>query len=331
MAPAHKLSLAAFDEQADAYDSAVSCFPGIDTFCSRSDWIIPFHRACLSDCPVYILRSKDSFVVFTKIVRPDGMVFFTPLEPSWCFPSPLVGPDSPELLKDAVCGNPAAEGLSYACIQLSGLPDDQRFILRLAHLLRSRFSIFPGQSTVRRVASLEGGLDGYLSRRSKKFRTNIARALRQAAERGIRFRRVSAAAGFEGLDSVYDRVVDIESRSWKGLSGQGVNTQPLREFYRLVIRRTGARGALRLIFACHEHSPVGYIYGACSGQGYRGFQFSFDRNYASCSLGNVLQYRMLEWLSEEGWQRYDMGAHAPYKEKWAEQEHRTLSFFLMPH
>ena len=66
---------------------------------------------------------------------------------------------------------------------------------------------------------------------------------------------------------------------------------------------------------------------ACCEGRFRGLQF--DR-YRALSPGNVLQLKMIEWLCRENIELYDLGMTAPYKKKWAEIEHQTLSVHVRP-
>ena len=85
----HRLTLSEFEEQTEDYNTAVSTHEGIDPFCCRAEWILPFHYAFMPESPVYIWRYNNSFVVLTESYSQEGDVFLTPLEPMWGFPRRL--------------------------------------------------------------------------------------------------------------------------------------------------------------------------------------------------------------------------------------------------
>ena len=47
----------------------------------------------------------------------------------------------------------------------------------------------------------------------------------------------------------YAGLLDIESRSWKGQSGEGADQPPMKEFYRYMFERISPAGLLRVIVA----------------------------------------------------------------------------------
>ena len=95
-------------------------------------------------------------------------------------------------------------------------------------------------------------------------------------------------------------------------------------------QRLAARGGLRVIVAAIGDHEVGYLHGGVVADHFRGLQMSFDRSLAELSLGNLLQLEMIEALCEEGVRTYDLGSHSPYKERWAETVHATVTLACNP-
>jgi CelD/BcsL family acetyltransferase involved in cellulose biosynthesis len=174
------------------------------------------------------------------------------------------------------------------------------------------------------AASLEGGWDGYLSRRTEHERKNLRREGRLVRKSGIEFERVSPEAGENALKT-FDRMLAVEWKSWKGLQCCGMQMPPSKNFYRLLLARMAASRSARVIFARHDGADIGYIYGSMAGKIYRGQQFSFDDAWRKYSVGDILQAEQIQWLCEEGAARYDMGPYDPnvkayqYKKHWTEQ------------
>ena len=87
------------DAVSEAYDAAVEADPGVDPFCTRSDWILSFHRAFAPQRRVRVARRGDSYVALAGEPYRGGYVW-EPLETMWGFASPLVGADAAELMKN---------------------------------------------------------------------------------------------------------------------------------------------------------------------------------------------------------------------------------------
>lgn len=117
---------------------------------------------------------------------------------------------------------------------------------------------------------------------------------------------------------LFSIMMDIEARSWKGLSGAGVNTGDMRTFYKRMMQLLTPDVGFRMMIVEQDGRPMGYILGGVFGKVYRGFQFSFDQTLSSISLGNLLQMKMIEYLSKECFLQYDLGTEIDYKKSWAE-------------
>jgi CelD/BcsL family acetyltransferase involved in cellulose biosynthesis len=169
---------------------------------------------------------------------------------------------------------------------------------------------------VRHVASLEGGVDGFLARRSRELRKSLRRARRVADASGlvfesVRARRADAAA-------LYERIQAVEATSWKARDGVGVSSGPMRAFYGHMLPRLCANGQQRTIFARLGDRDIGYILGAVLDREYRGLQFSYNAEHAALSIGALLQLEQVKELCEEEVLRYDLGTEMDYKRRWAE-------------
>jgi hypothetical protein len=320
------LDLAGFEAQADAFDRAVDSTPGVDRFCSRSDWVLSFHRAFAPERPLHLHRDGESFVVLAQASWPGNALGLEPLECMWGFACPLAGEQSPALLGRLTrAGGP----LSDRRMLLTGLPSDGPLIQGVVEVLRDRYRGRVVSTTERCVASLEGGLDAWQARRSTAFRRNLRSAWRRVHAGGIRFERVCPTPG--EVESLYARVIALERRSWKSDTGNGVAEGAMAEFYRQMWPRLARRGSLRVLFARDaDGCDVGYLHGGMLGSRFRGLQFSFDETLRALGLGNVLQLEALEWLCEQGASLYDLGSCSAYKERWAERREVTLGLLVAP-
>lgn len=325
-----RLSRVELEECASDFDRAVELQRDIDRFCSRTEWILPFHLAFLPDRELFLYREGGSFAALAARDHPTIGRYLEPLETMWCFASPLVGPDPLALLDAAVAD--VSSGATRPPLLLAGIPGSREpggLLARTVAALDRRYDLRAVDSTLRFVASLEGGLDGWLARRSRSFRRNLRAAQRKGRDAGVGFEHL-APTDEAKLRAAYRRVLAVEATSWKSAEGSGVGEGPMRAFYDDMLPRLARRRGLRLVIATHDGRDVGYLHGALVGDHFRGLQMSSDRSLAHLSLGNLLQAEMLARLCEEGVAGYDLGTRSDYKRRWAEEGLRTLTILAQP-
>lgn len=323
----HWLDRAGFELASDAYDRAVAADREIDRFCSRSAWVLSFHEAFHPQAEVLAAREGDDFVALAAIDQPGIGAVLQPLESMWGFASALVGSGSSELLRRAL--EPRAPRSEAAPLLLTGLPASRARLAPLIRALEPRFALRWVAPTVRFQASLSGGVDGWLSRRSARFRRNLRVARRRTREAGIRFE-LASPADPGATRALYERALEVERQSWKAQSGQGVASGPMREFYARMLPRLASCGALRVLLATRDGVDLGYLYGGVWERGFRGLQFSFRDELRGLGLGNALQLEILERLCEEGIASYDLGSQSEYKRHWAETGLVTVGLLGIP-
>ena len=312
-----RLTLTELDEQCEEFDARVRRTPDVDPFCSATPWIIPAHHALMPPREPWLRRSDHGYVALASGF--DGRVgrYLQPLEASWGLSGPLIGEDPWLLTQEFVVECRRSGG--WDVLLLSGVVRESLLYQALIRGFGARHRLGLGMTTRRYQASLEGGADGFLGRRSSKFRANLRRSSRRAREEGVVFQEVRDVPTRAAQDGVYDRILAIEEESWKGRDGVGITDGPMCAFYRRMIRRLGARGLFRAVFAEVDGEDVAYVFGGVLGEVYRGLQVSFDHRYAKLSMGNLVQWEMIQRLCEEGVGLYDLGGELPYKARWAEE------------
>ncbi len=292
-----------------------------EPFCCAPEWQLSAHEAFAPEGRPVVLSSSDGLLAFAGHELAAGGTVFTPLEASWCFGSPLLGKDAPELFEMFLRGCEQAGGASFPRIVLGGMRLETLLTRRLLFRLARRFQVFIHSGSVQCSASLEGGTDGFLARRSANHRQKLRKAARRARETGITFE-ASDPASVEDARSVYRRMLAVERTSWKGIGRCGMAESPAREFYEVMIRRLARIGAARVMFARQEDRDVGFIFGGLIGTVYRGQQFSYADAVREASVGNLLQLQQIIRLCAEGITRYDMGPlsgpRMDYKRHWTE-------------
>lgn len=292
-----------------------------DSFCSAPDWSLAFHAVFSPERPVYYAVSEQGLILFGYFFSDTGTLFLLPLEDSWIFGQNILGLEAPFLL--AACLEEIKETLrpQKLVAVLGGVQMPSLMATSIFQKFRDRYRLFREQTTGAAIASLEGGFDGWLARRSANHRAKLRKASRKAREQGVSFERHRPApAQVAGL---YQRVLAVEAQSWKGQGRCGMAESPAREFYERLLGRLAQRREALLIFARQAGEDVGFIFGGLAGPVYRGQQFSYRADIASLSIGNLLQMAKIRWLCELGVERYDMGPitgpRMEYKKHWVEQ------------
>ncbi|QJB56564.1 GNAT family N-acetyltransferase [Pseudodesulfovibrio sp. zrk46] len=301
-----------------------------DPFCSTPAWQITFHDAFAPGRRLLIESSDNSHIAFAEHIVSPTEVYLTPIESHWCFGCPLLGKHAVEMLISFL---PDIEN-KYATppkILVSGIRPDGVLSQRLIQAFAPKFDIYIYNSSTQGVASLQNGLDGYLSRRSGNHRKKLKKQARRSTELGISYERVCPMSAQEA-EATYSRMIQVELTSWKGIEKCGMAETPAREFYDIMLKRLSASGDGRVIFAKHEGKDIGFIFGAMAGNIYRGQQFSYDDQWKDYSIGNLMQIEKIRWLSEEGAKRYDMGPvsgpQMEYKTHWTEK-HLPIQAWLL--
>ena len=308
-------SLQEFDHSNSAWNQAVDATEHGDPFCCRTEWQLSFHEVFAPARETVVHASDDSLISFA-IHRHGKQQLIEPLEASWLFGCPLLGPNAMTLLAQLLAAEPRATVL------LSGMDVNDERTRQLIGSFGTRYEFLHANSETACQASLHGGLDGYLSRRSAKLRRGVRSAARKAQNRGVHFERQQPCDAAEA-DAVYARMLAVEDQSWKGIGNCGMSEPTSLQFYQRMLHRIATSGAARIVFARHQDRDIGFIFGGLCGPEakdniYRGQQFSFADDWRSASIGNLLQLEQLRWLCEEGVARYDMGPVMDYKHHWTE-------------
>ncbi len=287
-----------------------------DPMCSRSEWLLSYHAVFAPQRTLQLRSFNGSLLALAQLLHPLIGPLLEPLESHWFFPNPLLGPDAVHLL-EALLEEPEHKR-SRPSLAISGLQWGSPQFHQLTLLLKRRYEVGFLEPTVFRSASLEGGADGFLSRRSGKFRGNLRKALQKGQAAGIEFVRCPPSLSDEAAKAVYARMLAVEESSWKGREHCGISQEPFCSFYGEVFRRMCRNGVARAIFATRDGVDVGFVMGGVDGIHYRGQQFSYHTDLAPLSIGNLLQWKQIEWLCEDGLKRYDMGSVLEYKLHWTE-------------
>ncbi len=310
---------------AEDFDREVVRTPAIDRFCSSSAWILAATAALMPPRAPFSFKGEYGYFAAMRGVHPAGFPYVEPVELAWGLASPLIGSDPVGLVGEVVPLLASRRDWQLAIFAGLTVTGPQRRALDAT--LPARWERRRGQPTIRHVASLEGGVDGFLARRSRELRKSLRKSLRAAEAAGMTFESVRATS--VEAAALYDRVQAVEARSWKSREGVGIQTGTMRAFYGEMLPRLCALGQQRTIFARMHDRDVGYILGAVMAGEYRGLQFSYDEELAQFGIGGLLQYQQVVALCDEGIARYDLGTEMDYKRRWAEEIMETEMLVLV--
>ncbi|GAB4561788.1 MAG: hypothetical protein Tsb0020_09530 [Haliangiales bacterium] len=312
---------------ADDFDRVVANTPGIDHFCSSSAWILPAQSALMPHREPWLFRGRDGYLTMMRGAHHEGWHYIEPFESMWGLACPAVGA-APGPLSTEVAKLLRQRAGDWDVALFSGIGPESDLCHELVAALSLCARIRLGPRTARHVARLDDGFSAYLGRRSRNVRRSLKRSLREAERVGIEFLQLEADDPAGAL-AIYERILAVESRSWKGRTGVGINDGCLHGFYREMVPRLAERGLLRVSLARHDGRDIGYILGSVFLGTYRGLQFSYDAAYQRFSLGNLCQYHQIEALCREGVERYDLGTDMDYKRRWADGTQETISLIVI--
>lgn len=311
--------------RADDFDREVAQTAAIDRFCSASAWILAASAALMPPRAAYTFVGQHGYLAAMRGIHPAGFPYIEPVELAWGLAAPIIGRDADAIVGEVIAL--LASRRDWQLAILSGMTADgpQRRAIEAA--LPARWERRRGTPTVRYVASLDGGLDGYLARRSRDHRKSLRKSAAAARAAGVTFETVRAPEA--DAAALYDRIMAVEARSWKTREGVGIATGAMRAFYQLMLPRLCATGQQRTIFARVDDRDIGYVLGGVWLGEYRGLQFSYDDDYARLGIGSLLQLEQITELCASGVGRYDLGTEMDYKRRWAEESLETEMLVLV--
>jgi len=291
---------------------------------------------------LFATEERDGFALLARY-RDSGTAILAGLEPLWGFGTPILGPDPARVASKLVpilaarddwdglllTGMPTVTGelstTSESKIDQDGpsLPPKGGMALAVAVALSPLGSVHFGEGITRRIADLSKGYDGWLGRRTGRFRRN----LRQASARAETARLTIEDASDD--PALFDRLMAIEHRTWKGREGSGITSVQMTSMYHTMIDRLRARRRLLAHVATLDGHDVGYIIGGIRADRYRGLQISYVESVNRLSVGNLLQDRQLRQLdAEQLASAYDLGMDFDYKRRWADRSETSLNLFV---
>jgi len=296
----------------------------IDSFCSSYVWIEPSFRVFYKRTNLFISETEKSALILCQGNDEKRGRYYEPLENSWKLTSPFIG----ENIEQDLCS--LLEPLMHTewnTISLSGLYPSLVSKIKKCFLEIENIQIEDDKIGYRYLASLEGGTEGFYSRRSRKFRRNMRKNKEKTQKANIQFKIFKLTSPNEVL-SYFERAIDIEKRSWKAAKDTGMNSPFMYRFSkRVLLNAVNYMGACGIL-AFDGKKEVGFIYGAIFQNIFRGLQMSYDNDYRALGLGNMLQHNMLDYLANNNVEGYDLGSEVAYKSRWVEKKLAVPSIII---
>jgi hypothetical protein len=175
------LGLADLAARADDFDAKVAQSPQIDHFCSSSAWVLSAAETLMTERSSAIHVGEHGYFAAMQSMHGE-MPYFEPLELAWGLACPLLGRDV-DALVDEVAHHLAHRADWVFCL-VPGAPNGGLHALTRPG---RPWLVRRGAVTQRHIASLEGGLDGFLQRRSANFRRAVVKSEKAARAAGIEF------------------------------------------------------------------------------------------------------------------------------------------------
>ncbi|MEN6495924.1 MAG: GNAT family N-acetyltransferase [Thermoguttaceae bacterium] len=151
---------------------------------------------------------------------------------------------------------------------------------------------------------------------------NFARKLRQNRRKveGTAEAAFSTVSTLPELEQAYEDFLKAEASSWKGQQGTCTALlfdQPMREFYRQLMRRLAARQRCEIHLLRLDDRPIAGQYTLVTGDTVYVLKIGYDGDYARLSPGVVLQDRLFRYCANRpSIQRLDFTTDMPWMKNW---------------
>lgn len=218
-------------------------------------------------------------------------------------------------------------------LRLCQLPEGSRESRRLADLAASEgFLVGRWTSGGAPWVEVRGSWDDYFARLSKKHRSTVRNRTRRLQALGeVELETVDGSAGRVALEEALTEGFRLEGAAWKARAGTAILSHDETEaFYRILARRTAARGWLRLHFLRVGGRRVAFLYSLLHEGTLYALKGGYDPEHARSSPGVVLFSLILRDAFERGLRRIDfLGDEERWKLDWTRRsrEHHWLYVF----
>jgi CelD/BcsL family acetyltransferase involved in cellulose biosynthesis len=218
-------------------------------------------------------------------------------------------------------------------LRLCQLPEGSPESRRLADLAASEgFPVGRWTSGGAPFVEVRGSWDDYFAGLSKKHRSTVRNRTRRLRTVGpVELETVDGSEGGDDLERALTEGFRLEGAAWKAGAGTAILSHDETEtFYRILARRTAARGWLRLHFLRVGGRRVAFLYSLLHEGTLYALKGGYAPEHARSSPGVVLFSLILKDAFERGLRRIDfLGEEERWKLDWTRctREHHWLYVF----
>ncbi len=135
---------------------------------------------------------------------------------------------------------------------------------------------------------------------SSRHRHSLARAFHRLAARGNVTFEVSDHLGPDEVEAPLREAFEVEDAGWKGAAGTSVlHTPGMFDYFLRQARQLAAWDQLALAVLRCGGRPVAFSYGLAAKGVFHSWKVGYDARDADCSPGQLLRFRLIEWLHAE--------------------------------
>jgi hypothetical protein len=289
--------------------------------------MLPAYKAFSASDSLLRLDLDGGSALFQETQLKSGDHALLPLEAVWQLGSPVAAIEPRDAIQ-SLFGLLLRNHEQWDFVLLSGMEPGSALKHAFREECERTFTRYRRlQDSERDIILLDDGVSEWMDRRSSGFRAKLRRADRKCAGQGIEYQRVTPSGASEG-SQCFERLLAIEEKSWKADENTGLIGEPMRTFTREVLIDGAKRDELYVVIARDAGADVGFVYGAKFRDSYRGLQMTYAKTHQDFSLGNVLQFRMIEWMVEVDCETFDLGSALPYKARWSDERRHTEAYLV---
>lgn len=177
------------------------------------------------------------------------------------------------------------------------------------------------------IAFDERGFDGYMTDKSRNFRSQLGRRRRRLErDHGLTFRMTTAS---QELEADMDTFFQLHDERWRERGGSSSQSPAVRRHQRLFAATALERGWLRLWTAEADGAPAASWYGWRIGSRYCYALAGLSGRFEPLGLGTVLLAHTIERAAAEGVEVYDlMWGDEDYKRRFETGRRQAATWIL---
>lgn len=168
----------------------------------------------------------------------------------------------------------------------------------------------------------------YFKNRQRRFREQLKSRFKKLEEMGkVRLERYQKS---DDLKMALDHVFDVASKTWKAKDGTALSsTTQFKNFYSELAHTAAREGWLDLFILYLNDVPLVFEYCLKFDDKLLLLKTEFDEGYRSCGIGNMIQWKLLEGIFDNGINEFDfLGPSSRWKNYWADgNEREHVNFF----